>query len=158
MICNYCQYYYFTVQLNMNFSYQKKWLNLNLFTLKLKKWHLLNVFNVLRKFLRKIQSYYAQFESALEENDKTEMKNVKFRKKQNWKNFRFSLERENEFWYGLLFWFSPVQIQFNEGLWNFGKFKNLHDMLKFFILKALDKLIHFVVLNKTVWYVFVFKL
>jgi len=40
--------------------------------------------NVLRKFLRKIQSYYAQFESALEENDKTEIKNVKFIKKQNW--------------------------------------------------------------------------
>jgi len=74
------------------------------------------------------------------------------------RNGNISLEMGNEIWYGLLFWVSPVQIQFNEGLWNFGKFKNLHDMLKFFILKALDKLIHFVVWNKTVWYVFVFKL
>jgi len=31
--------------------------------------------------------------------------------------------------------------------------KNLHDMLKFFILKAMDKFIHFVVWNKIVWYV-----
>jgi len=29
--------------------------------------------------------------------------------------------------------------------------KNLHDMLKFFILKAMDKFIHFVVWNKIVW-------
>jgi len=49
--------------------------------------------------LRKIQSYYAQFESALEENDKTEIKKIKCKiyKEAKLRNFRFSLERENEF-------------------------------------------------------------
>lgn len=68
-----------------SFSYQKKRLNLNLLTLKSKKWHFLNVFAVFRKFFwGEFNLYYAQFESVMEENYRTEIKNGKIIKKQNW--------------------------------------------------------------------------